>query len=174
MRNIILGLAVSLDGYIEGPNGDYDWCFTDQDYGMAEFLRGVDATFMGRKTYEMMQAMNDTAGYSLPKLKEYVFSTTLGSVKEGAVLVQKNIREEVEKIKREKGKDIWLFGGAGLTASLLALDLIDQFWLSVHPVILGSGKPMISGIRNRTYLRLIETKTYDTGLVSLKYEKTGR
>ena len=108
MRKVILGLAVSLDGYIEGPNGEYDWCFTDQDYGLSNFFKRIDTAFIGRNTYEMTVAMGDNSGTGFPKLKEYVFSTTLDNVKEGATLIKGGTKTEVEKIKKEKGKDIWL------------------------------------------------------------------
>ena len=85
MRKVILGLAVSLDGYIEGPQGEYDWCFTDQDYGMSDFFSNVDAAFMGRRSYEMTQAMGDAANAGFPNLKRYVFSNTLEEVEEGAL-----------------------------------------------------------------------------------------
>jgi dihydrofolate reductase len=169
MRKIILGLAVSLDGFIEGPNGEYDWCFTDQDYGLSDFFKRVDSVFMGRKSYEMAQAMGEAANAGFPKFKEYIFSTTLHKVKDGAILIKTNIREEVEKIKNEKGKDIWLFGGAGLTSSLLNLKLLDEISLAVHPVILGGGRPLFSEIKNRIHLKLADTKAYSTGLISLTY-----
>lgn len=172
MRKIILGLAVSLDGYIEGPNGEYDWCFHDQDYGMSDFFKRIDSLFIGRKTYEMAQSMGDAAGSGFPNLKEYIFSTTLGKVKEGAILIKKNIKKEVEKIKKEKGKDIWLFGGASLTTSLLNLGLVDEIFLAVHPIILGSGKQLFSDIKKRIKLKLVDSKTYSTGLVSLTYTLT--
>lgn len=76
---------------------------------------------------------------------------------------------EVEKIKHEPGKDIWLFGGASLTSSLMNLGLVDEIWLSIHPILLGSGKPLFTGITNRIPLQLLESKTYETGLVSVKY-----
>jgi dihydrofolate reductase len=167
MRKIILGVAVSLDGYIEGPNGEFDWCFTDQDYGLSEFFKRIDTSFMGRKTYEVTMAMGEAA--NLPKVKEYVFSNTLTKVKDGAILINGDIRSEVEKIKSSHGKDIWLFGGAALTASFLNMGLVDELWLSVHPILLGGGKPLFPDIKNRTYLHLLESKTYSTGLVSLKY-----
>lgn len=169
MRKIILGLAVSLDGFIEGPNGEYDWCFTDQDYGLSEFFKRVDTAFIGRKTYEMTLAMDQEGGGGLPKLKEYIFSTTLDKVKEGATLVKGNTKEEVEKIKKAEGKDIWLFGGAELTSSLMKLKLVDELWLSVHPVLLGGGKPLFGDSKERNHLKLLDTKAYSTGLVSLKY-----
>ena len=170
MRKVILGVAVSLDGFIEGPNGEYDWCFTDQDYGMSDFYKRIDAMFIGRKSHELMLGLGDDAIPGFPKLTEYVFSTTLTTVKAGALLINENVEEEVRRIKKEPGKDIWLFGGASLTASLLRLGLIDECWLSVHPIILGSGKPLFSDVKNRIPLTLIDTKTYSTGLVSLTYK----
>ena len=169
MRKLILSVAVSLDGLIEGPNGEYDWCFMDQDFGMSDFFKRIDALFIGRKTYEMAQSIGEVpAGF--PKFKEYIFSTTLTTVKEGAVLIKTNIKEEVKKIKNEKGKDIWLFGGAGLTTSLMNLGLIDELLLAVHPIILGAGKPLFHNIHKRVHLKLVDSKTYSTGLVGLTYE----
>ena len=169
MRKVILGLAVSLDSFIEGPNGEYDWCFTDQDYGLSDFLKRVDAMFLGRKTYELTLTMTDIGNSDFSKLKEYIFSTTLDKVKEGATLIKGDIKTEVEKIKNEKGKDIWLFGGAGLTTSLMNLGLVDELSLAVHPILLGSGKPLFSNIKDRINLTLVDTKTFSTGLVSLTY-----
>jgi dihydrofolate reductase len=168
MRKVILGLAVSLDSFIEGPNGEYDWCFTDQDYGLSDFFKRVDTIFVGRKTYEMSSGMEGgSAGF--PKFKEYIFSTTLDKVKDGATLIKDHIKHEVEKIKKDKGKDIWLFGGAGLTTSLMNLGLVDELSLAVHPILLGDGKPLFNNIKDRIKLTLVDTKTYSTGLVSLTY-----
>ena len=169
MRKVILGVAVSLDGFIEGPNGEYDWCFTDQDYGLSDFFKRVDTIFIGRKTYEMTLTMGDNANSSFPKFKEYIFSTTLDKVKDGASLIKSNTKIEVENIKKQKGKDIWLFGGAGLTTSLINLGLVDEISLAVHPILLGRGKPLFNNIKDRIKLTLVDTKTYSTGLVSLTY-----
>lgn len=174
MRKIILGVAVSLDGFIEGPNGEYDWCFTDQDYGMQDFFKRIDSVFMGRKSYELVLSMGDQAIPGIPKLKEYVFSNTLREVKEGVTIIGGDIHKEVNTIKQQPGKDIWLFGGASLTTSLINLQLIDEYWLSVHPVLLGSGKPMFSGIKERINLQLADTKNYNTGLVSLTYTQQAK
>lgn len=168
MRKIILGLAVSLDGFIEGPNGEYDWCFTDPDYSLKDFFKRIDTIFVGRKTYEMSSEM-EGGGAGFPKLKEYIFSTTLDKVKKEATLIKGDIKTEVEKIKNEKGKDIWLFGGASLTTSLMNLGLVDELSLAVYPIILGSGKPLFNNIKDRIKLTLVETKKYSTGLVSLTY-----
>jgi dihydrofolate reductase len=169
MRKIILQLAVSLDGYIEGPNGEFDWCFTDQDYGMSAFFKRIDTTFMGRKTYELAQAMQDEVPAGFPKMKEYVFSNTLTDVKKGVVIIKGDIKKEVVKIKKKKGKDIWLFGGAELISSLMNLQLVDEFILAVHPVVLGAGKPLFKEIQERTWLTLTDSKIYDNGLVFLTY-----
>lgn len=172
MRKIILGLAVSLDSYIEGPNGEFDWCFTDQDYGLSEFFKRVDAVFMGRKSYELAEKMNaegnDIPG--MPKMQEYIFSNTLTHVKDGAIIVSGDVAKEVQSIKEQEGKDIWLFGGASLTSALMNMGLVDELWLSIHPVLLGGGKPLFIDIKDRVNLQLLESKTYDTGLVSVKYE----
>ena len=169
MRKVILGLAVSLDGFIEGPNGEYDWCFTDQDYGMSDFFKRIDSLFIGRKSYELALTMGDAAMPGFPRLTEYVFSNTLMEAKPGAILVKGDIEQKVKRIKSEPGKDIWLFGGADLTASLLNLNLIDEIGMAVHPVILGGGKPLFQDVSRRIELKLVDTKSYSTGLVSLTY-----
>lgn len=168
MRKLILGLAVSLDGFIEGPKGEYDWCFTDQDYGLADFFKRIDSIFVGRKTYEMSLGMEgEPTGF--PKFKEYIFSNTLDKVKDGAVLVKGDIEQEVRRIKNEPGKDIWLFGGADLSSALLNRGLVDEIGLAVHPILLGDGKPLFQNIKNRLHLTLVNSKAYSTGLVYLTY-----
>jgi len=170
MRKLILGLAVTLDGYIEGPNGEYDWCFTDQDYGLKEFFSRIDAIFIGRKSYEVMQKHADGENIpGMPAMTEYVFSGTLRSVKEGAVLVSGDSIAEARKIKEQPGRDIWLFGGASLTDALMKEGLVDELWMSVHPLLLGSGKLLFHEQNSRIQLTLLENKSYETGLVSLRY-----
>ncbi len=176
MRKVILQLAVSLDGYIEGPDGEFDWCFTDQDYGMSDFLKRIDSVFYGRKSYELVLSMGEsvegTGMPGFPKMNEYVFSTTLTEVKPGAILINRDIEAAVKQIKNQPGKDIWLFGGASLTASLLNLGLVDEIALAVHPIILGGGKLLFSRMKERLPLTLTDTRTYSSGLVSLTYALT--
>ena len=167
MRKVVLSVAVSLDGFIEGPNGEYDWCVIDPDYSFAEFFERLDTIFVGRKTYEVTSAAESPEGF--PKFKEYVFSTTLDKVKEGTTLINGDIKNEVERIKKEAGKDIWLFGGAGLATSLLNLGLVDELSLAVYPVILGGGKPLFHNINDRIILTLVEAKRSSSGTVSLIY-----
>jgi dihydrofolate reductase len=167
MRKIILNVAVSLDGFIEGPNGEYDWCFTDGDYGMKEFLDGTDAIFFGRKSYELFIA---SFSHMWNDKKHYVFSNTLKDLQKGTVLINGDIESKVSEIKKENGEDIWLFGGASLTTSLLNAGLVDGFLLAVHPIILGKGKALFSNINERIWLQLTNSKTYKTGLVQNMYE----
>jgi len=173
MRKLILGLAVTLDGYIEGPNGEYDWCFTDQDYGLNEFFARIDAIFIGRKSYEIAQQYADSNNGEIvpgmPPVTEYVFSKTLESVKEGTVLISDNSIAEARRIKEQPGKDIWLYGGASLTDALMKEGLVDELWMSVHPILLGDGKQLFHKQDSRTKLTLLESKTYETGLISIRY-----
>ncbi len=169
MRKLILQLAVSLDNFIEGPNGEIDWCFTDQDYGMTEFLKRLDAMFIGRKSYELMQTMGDAAWPGFPKLTEYVFSNTLTTAKQDCILIGGDIVSEIKKIKSQAGKDIWLFGGASLISECMRANLVDEIILAVHPVLLGSGKPLFQNLQERIDLKLINSTTYHSGLVMLSY-----
>lgn len=176
MRKLVLGLAVSLDGFIEGPNGEYDWCFTDQDYGMTDFLKRIDAIFYGRKSYEMMMSAETPEGgnpWDWKGIKSYVFSNTLKNEGKDFELVSGDVVKKVKEIKSMKGKDIWLFGGASLTSSLLNAGLVDELGMAVHPILLGQGKPLFSGIEKRIKTKLIDAKTYSTGLVYLSYDVTG-
>ncbi len=105
----------------------------------------------------------------MPPMTEYVFSTTLTAVKKGAILVSEDSINEAKRIKAQRGKDIWLYGGASLTDAFMKEGLVDELWLSVHPILLGSGKPLFRGSDSRTKLTLLESKTYEFGLVSLRY-----
>ncbi|WP_420148874.1 dihydrofolate reductase family protein [Spirosoma sp.] len=170
MRKVILGLAVSLDSYIEGPNGEYDWCFTDQDYGMAAFMERIDAIFIGRKSYDLLNNMDEAASdYAFPDYKKYVFSNTLTEVSEGMELIRGDWKTKVIELKKQPGNDFWLYGGADLTTSFISEGLVDELFLAVHPIILGAGKPLFQNIKDRVSLTLIDSKTYSTGLVSLTY-----
>jgi dihydrofolate reductase len=166
MRRIILGVAVTLDGFIEGPNGEYDWCFNDQDYGLTEFFHSVDTFFMGRKTYELAKSQGDSN--PAKDAMTYVFTNTIDKSHSPNVRLVRSI-DEVPAIRKQPGKDIWLFGGAELTTAFINANMVDELWLSVHPILLGSGKPLFQNIDGRKNLKLTECKHYDSGLVSLKY-----
>ncbi|MFT5885518.1 MAG: dihydrofolate reductase [Arcticibacterium sp.] len=166
MRKIYLQLAVSLDGFIEDADGGFDWCFTDQDYGMKGFLEKTDALFMGRKTFELMQTMPDNSMFD--NMTWYVFSNSLVAAGSGIIL-NGDIETEIERIRKAPGKDIWLFGGASLTTFFMNNKLVDEVQLAIHPILLGAGKPLFQDLNKRIKLKLYESKAYDSGLVMLKY-----
>jgi dihydrofolate reductase len=167
MRKLILNLALSLDGYIEGKKGEYDWCFTDQDYGMKAFLDRIDTIFFGRKSYETLISVENE---SYPDKKKYVFSNSLQTLANGYTLMSGNLEQKVKQMKAEEGKNIWLFGGANLTTSLINLGLVDELQLSIHPILLGDGKPLFKNLNKRMNLHLLDVKKYSTGLAQHFYE----
>ena len=169
MRKIILNVAVSLDGFIEDENGAYDWCFTDQDYGLTEFSKSIDTVFFGRKSYELVLKENYTHYYK--GYKQYVFSTTLKKLDNDSVtLISENVKETVNKIRNEQGENIWLFGGASLVSFFMKENLVDELMLSVHPILLGSGKPLFENLTSRKKLKLTNSITFSSGLVQLYYD----
>ena len=171
MRKVILGVAVSLDGFIEGPNGEYDWCLTDQDYGMTDFMKRIDAIFYGRKSYEMMLGMEQTGNENpFAKVKSYVFSNTVTKPYPDTELISGDIAAHVNALKAQPGKDIWLWGGASLTTSFLNAGLIDEMNLAVHPIVLGAGKALFNDIDGRKHFTLKSSEPYSSGLVMLSYE----
>lgn len=165
MRPLLLNLAVTLDGYIEGPKGEIDWCLTDQDYGITAFLERCDALLMGRKSYEAMLKY-DPSG--MPGKHKYVFSRTLSEARPETKLLQGDLAGHVHRIQRTEGKAIWLYGGGEVIEQCLAAGLVDELCLSIHPVLLGGGRPLFGHLQ-RTGLRLLDSTTYDTGLVQVTY-----
>ena len=166
MRRVVLNVAVTLDGYIAGPKGEYDWCFTDADYGMTEFMERVDAVLMGGKSYRLLLDY----GHPYPDKTNYVLSRTEhSSPYENVVLVNKDIALFVEGLRRQRGKDIWLFGGAEIFQLLLSAGLVDELMLSVHPVVLGAGLPLFGHADARQTLLLKDTRSYPSGLVQITY-----
>lgn len=183
MRKVILDLAVTLDGYIEGPNGEVDWCIMDDDIGGGEkgffeaFPNEIDTVFYGRVSYEAYgnyepEEDNIIKPFyeKINKMEKYIFSTTLDKVNEGHTIIKGNIADEVNRIKNKSGKDIWLFGGASLITDFISHNLIDEYRLAVHPIVLGAGKPLFQDINKRVELELIKSKGSKSGVVSLYYK----
>lgn len=181
-RRILLDLAVTLDGFIEGKNGEVDWCIMDPEMDFIQFLNGIDTILYGRKSYDLWgQYTPETADESEKELwnvihnkKKYVFSRTLKGIDDKAIFINDDISEEVLKLKNSPGNDIWLYGGASLITTFIQLGLIDEFRLSVHPVVLGEGKPLFVDIKQRLNLTLAETKTFSSGVVQLIYHWDGQ
>ncbi|RYE11813.1 MAG: dihydrofolate reductase [Sphingobacteriaceae bacterium] len=168
MRKITLNIATSLDGYIEGPNGEIDWCLNDQDYGLTDFAEDTDALFMGRKSYELIAESG--LGF-FENHVAYVFSDTLSQDEHLAINVVRkaDFVSFVKNFREQEGKNIWLFGGADLLASFMVENLVDEFIISVHPLILGGGKPLFHSAKEKTDLMLIKHQSYSSGLVQLTY-----
>ncbi|MFM9279880.1 dihydrofolate reductase family protein [Paenibacillus jiagnxiensis] len=182
-RKIILDLAVTLDGFIEGKNGEVDWCIMDSEMGFIDFLNQIDTIFYGRKSYdlwgqftpEIEQTDTDKEFWELIHSKEkYVFSRAQKGTDNKAIFINDNILEEVNKLKNKPGKDIWLYGGASLITTFINLGLVDEFRLSVHPVILGEGKPLFMDIKHRLNLKAVNTRTLSSGVVQLIYHLNGK
>jgi dihydrofolate reductase len=185
MRKVIYCLNVSLDGFIEDANGSLDWGNPDEELlrFFNEQEREFDIQLYGRRIYENMAAHWTTAhtNPSAPaheieyariwqRIPKIVFSKTLQHVGENARLVRDNIAEEVSALKAQSGKDM-VVCCAGLAASFMRLDLIDEYRLVVHPVVLGGGKPMFPALDRIIRLRLIETRRFESAVVLLRYQR---
>src|SRR3954466_4030362 len=167
MRKLVSGFASSLDGYIEGPNGEIDWILIDKEIDFAEQMNRFDAFLYGRKTYEAVLRMGGTKNSK--GSSHYVFSNSLQSIAPGFILIKKDIRETILKMKEQPGKDIAVFGGAVLLATLLDYSLVDEISIAVIPVLLGNGKPMVDVLASRVWLSLEKSHTYSNGTVQLTY-----
>lgn len=164
MRKVILSVAVSLDGFIEGPQGEYDWCPPPSEDEMNDFMKSVDVIFMGRKSYEM-------AGTSLfPEKQSYVFSNTIKKAKGNVKVISGDFIGAVNEIKRQPGKDIWLFGGASLTTDFINHQLVDEMWLGLVPILLGKGKPLFQDINGRQQFKAVSATT-SNGYFSLRLSR---
>ena len=182
MRKVILDLAVTLDGFIEGPNGEVDWCIMDQEMGFDSFLASIDTIFYGRVSYDLWgnfqpdhnaSETERTIWENVHKKKKFVFSKS-EKQENTATWISKDITNRVKEIKGESGRDIWLYGGANLISTFVDHDLIDVYRLSVHPIILGEGKPLFSNIKERVNLKLDEVNTFTSGVTLLSYSPDRR
>jgi len=171
-RRLRYQVAVSLDGFIAGPNGEADWIVMDPSIDFAALFKEFDTAVMGRKTYEVMTAQGGSG--SMPGLDVVVFSRTLQSSKrQGVSIVNADPREIVAALKTQPGRDIWLFGGGALFRSLLDARLVDTVEVAVVPVLLGSGVPLLPPGQS-TKLVLVDQKTLPTsGIVALSYSVPG-
>ncbi|MDQ0592782.1 dihydrofolate reductase [Chryseobacterium ginsenosidimutans] len=180
MKKVILDLATTLDGFIEGPNGEIDWCIMDDDMDFDGFLSSIDTIFYGRVSYDFWgnYQPEENADAEEQKLWETVHSKNkivFSSEKRddpNATFINSDIGEKVEEIKKQGGKDIWLYGGASLIKTFIQLNLIDMYRISVHPIALGNGKPLFEDLKEKLNLKLIKTNTFKSGVVQLIYEST--
>jgi dihydrofolate reductase len=168
MRRVRYSVAASLDGYIAGPNGEFDWIIHEPSIDFAALFRQFDTFLMGRRTFEVARGRGPSGG--MPGMKVYVFSRTLRAEDYPDVtIVADDAGAAVEAIRREPGKDIWLFGGGELFRSLLEAGQVDAVEISIVPVLLGGGIPLLPAPSARTRLDLTHTHTYPSGIISLSY-----
>lgn len=182
MRKIIVSNYVSLDGFFAGPNGEIDWFVWDEE--TAEYMKGlmssIDTILFGRVTYELMANYWPTAEppvedptiidfmNSTPKI---VFSKTLEKVEwKNSRLVKEDVAEEVSKMKQLPGKDMVIFGSGSIVSAFAQSGSTDDYRLFVNPVVLGNGKPLFKGLKERLKLKLSSTKTFKCGVILLHYE----
>ena len=183
MRKVILCLAVSFDGFIEGPKGELDWILFDAEGGseLTDFIEGIDTVLYGRVSYEKWgnPPLTDSSSEfeknfygALAKMDRYVFSRSKTEFEGEPTVVGQdaNIPELVRELKQRPGKDIWLYGGASLITTFMNLGLVDVFRIAVMPVILGKGKPLFRNIENRLHLKLVDITESTAGVLGIRYE----
>ena len=171
-RNVIVHIATSADGYIAGPDGDLEWLTSRPKpkgfYGIGEFMKSVDTKLFGRKTYEAAMRMGgrfDTTGRTL------VFShhARPADAPRAVEFVSEPINSFLTRLRDQPGKDIWLMGGGELIASFLDADAIDDIVVTVMPVFIGDGIPLIARRHRHTRLDLQGVERFDDGVVQLRY-----
>lgn len=167
VRELVFSVASSLDGFIAGPNGEFDWIIQDPTIDFGEIFCQFDTAVMGRITYESMLREGHP-----PKelgMKVFVVSRTLDARQHPDVtVVSENVEEAIAGLKRQSGKAIWLFGGGATFRSLLDAGLVDRIEVSVIPVLLGGGVPLVP-VGRRWSLRFKDCRTFPSGIISLSY-----
>jgi dihydrofolate reductase len=182
MRSVTFSMSMSLDGYIVGPDGTFDWTMPDEVFRFwIDEIREVGVHLLGRRLYETMlywetadqdRSLDDAElewaalWNPLPKV---VFSTTLSAVQGNARLASDGLAEEIERLRAEPGEGDIAIGGATLAAEAAALDLIDEYRAMVYPVLVGGGIPFFPQRERRVDLELVETRTFSSRVVYLRY-----
>ncbi|MDX1583089.1 MAG: dihydrofolate reductase family protein [Thermoanaerobaculia bacterium] len=172
MRPVVYSVAMSLDGFIAGPDDDYDWIPVDVGIDWEAFLHRFDTSLVGGRSFEMTRRAPEAA---LPgNMRHYVFSQTHRQEDHPDVtIVSENGAEVVRGLREEEGKEIWLFGGGELFASLLADRVVDVVELALVPILLGDGRPFMKSLDQRVRLELEKTTPLEQGVVLLRYRVEG-
>ncbi len=181
MRRVVVSTYVTLDGVMEAPE---KWFLRFWNEEAAKYahdqLFASDALLLGRATYQGFAAAwpsrtGDDFADRMNSLPKYVFSTTLGEAEwNNSTLLKENVAEEVSKLKQQSGQDILMYGSADLMHTLMQHGLIDEYRIWVTPVVVGSGKRLFRDGSEATVLRLVETKTFSSGVVVLSYQPAGK
>lgn len=187
MRHLIFFMHTSLDGYVAGLNGEMNWIKVDEELFdfVGTMTANADTALYGRVTYEMMEgywpkageqpnatkhAIEHSAWYN--KVSKIVLSTTINETGlTNTKVISDQLKDNIDKIKKQEGKNILIFGSPRASQSLLNEGLIDEFWLFVNPIILGQGMPLFKNVTGTTKLKLVESKTFESGVIALHYAK---
>lgn len=185
MRKVVLFMHLSLDGFAADPNGGLDFLTYDKELQQyaEELVKTVGSPVYGRNTYKLMEGYWPTVlkkpnadkhalehAQWVENVPKIVFSKTLNEVTwNNTRLIKDNIAEEVKKLKQQPGKDLVIFGSPGLSATFMNLGLIDEYKLTVHPVILGNGLSVFKNNDTKSTLKLLESKTLKSGVITLHY-----
>jgi dihydrofolate reductase len=187
MRNLVFFMHTSLDGFVAGPNGELAWAKLDDEIFdfVATMTYKADTALYGRVTYQLMESYWPTAGKQpnaskhdkehsawYAKVSKVVLSKTISEKGlDNTTVISDQLADNINKIKKQDGKNILIFGSPTASHSLLSQGLIDEFWLFVNPVLLGQGIQLFKGVSETTKLELIETKTFACGVIALHYSK---
>jgi dihydrofolate reductase len=166
MRRVRYSVAMSLDGFIAGPEGEFDWIIMDPTIDFVALFKQFDTALMGRRTFEMVR---EGGAGPMKGMQTVVFSRTLRPGDHPEVTIASDVAETVAALKAQSGKDIWLFGGGELFRSLLDANLVDRIEVAVVPILLSQGVPLLPAGARSPSLRLIESKALPTGIVLLTY-----
>ncbi|MEY7974088.1 dihydrofolate reductase family protein [Saccharomonospora xinjiangensis] len=183
-RKLKLWMQVSLDGYVAGPNGEFDWTTYERELNTfaVEQAAGMGAMLYGRKVYEGMAAYwPDPRRYPgateldlrfseiWKPVPKYVFSTTLREAGWNTTVVSEDVAGAVAELKEQRGGDLVLFGGSDIVSTFVRENLIDEYWLFVHPVVLGGGTPLFPSLDKRLDMELVESRVFDSAVNHLRY-----
>lgn len=172
MRKLHLYIAMSLDGFIARPDGDLDWLSivhrNDEDYGYHAFVKGTDTVIMGRKTYDKVLSFG--IDYPHQDKTSYIITRQTRPSEGNVHFYNGSLKELVEKLKSQEGKDIYCDGGAEIVTELRKNGLIDVYTISIIPVLLGDGLRLFPDGFAEQRLKLIKSKSFESGLVQVSYE----
>ena len=166
MRKLRYSVAVSLDGFIAGPNGEVDWIIIDPAIDFQSFFQQFDTAVMGRSSYEVTSNL----GGMMSGMSVIVCSRSMNPDDHADITITRDAEATVRELKPTEGKDIWLFGGGNLFRNLLEAQLVDSIELAVIPVMLGNGVPLITEGPLVPQLQLTESRALETGTLMLSYD----
>ncbi|MGE5681860.1 MAG: dihydrofolate reductase family protein [Bacillota bacterium] len=167
MRRVRYQVACSLDGYIAGPNDEFDWITPEPSFDFEALYAEFDTLLMGRRTFEIVRAM----GENFRGKQVIVASRSLRSADYPDVeIVSEGLEARVRELRAQPGRDIWLYGGGGLFSQLLAWHLVDTVEPAVIPILLGGGVKLLPQCGTRRYLTLVGHRAYPSGMILLEYE----